>query len=54
MVMSRPTEDVLALYDAHGWPRNEYLWRMMARRLQNAEAPLVTDMEKAFDQTVKK
>jgi hypothetical protein len=55
MVMSRPTEDVLALYDAHGWPRNEYLWRMMGRGgLQNAEAPLVTDMEKAFDQTVKK
>jgi hypothetical protein len=49
MVMSRPTEDVLAVYDAHGWPRNEYLWRMMGRGgLQNAEAPLVTDMEKAF------
>jgi hypothetical protein len=50
MVMSRPTEDVLAVYDAHGWPRNEYLWRMMGRGgLQKAEAPLVTDLEKAFD-----
>jgi hypothetical protein len=49
MVMSRPTEDVLAVYDAHGWPRNEYLWRMMGRGgLQKAEAPLVTDLEKAF------
>jgi hypothetical protein len=50
MVMSRPTEDVLAVYDAHGWPQNQYLWRMMGRGgLQKAEAPLVTDLEKAFD-----
>jgi hypothetical protein len=49
MVMSRPTEDVLAVYDAHGWPQNQYLWRMMGRGgLQKAEAPLVTDLEKAF------
>ncbi|MGB6804305.1 MAG: hypothetical protein WBE31_18725, partial [Candidatus Sulfotelmatobacter sp.] len=31
MVMSRPSEDVLAVYDAHGWPQNQYLWRMMGR-----------------------
>ena len=31
MVMSRPAEDVLAVYDAHGWPQNQYLWRMMGR-----------------------
>src|SRR5579863_5817868 len=49
MVMSRPSEDVLAVYDAHGWPRNEYLWRMMGHSgLQTGEAPLVTNLEKAF------
>src|SRR6202140_2409696 len=32
MVMSRPSEDVLAVYDAHGWPESgQYLWRMMGR-----------------------
>jgi hypothetical protein len=51
MVMSRPSEDVLALYDAHGWPDNVYLWRMMGRSgLQPSEAPFVTNLEKAFDQ----
>jgi hypothetical protein len=51
MVTSRPSEDVLAVYDAHGWPRNQYLWRMMGRSgLQPSEAPLVTNLEKAFEQ----
>jgi len=51
MVTSRPSEDVLAVYDAHGWPRNQYLWRMMGRSgLQQNEAPLVANLEKAFDQ----
>jgi hypothetical protein len=31
MVTSRPTEDVLTVYDVHGWLRNQYLWRMMGR-----------------------
>lgn len=52
MVMSRPSEDVLAVYDAHGWPANsQYLWRMTGRNgLQQGEAPLVTDLEQAFAQ----
>lgn len=55
MVTSRPSEDVLAVYDAHGWPQNQYLWRMMGRSgLQQGEAPLVTNLEKAFDQTTTK
>ncbi len=55
MVMSRPSEDVLAVYDAHGWPQNQYLWRMMGRSgLQPSEAPLVTNLEKAFDQATAK
>jgi hypothetical protein len=55
MVTSRPTEDILAVYDAHGWPQNQYLWRMMGRSgLQPSEAPLVTNLEKAFDQATTK
>ena len=52
MVMSRPSEDVLAVYDAHGWPGDgQYLWRMMGRNgLLASEAPLVTNLEKAFEQ----
>jgi hypothetical protein len=54
MVMSRPSEDVLAVYDAHGWPQNQYLWRMMSRSgLQPSEAPLMLDMEKAFQKVAK-
>ena len=55
MVMSRPSEDVLAVYDAHGWPGNQYLWRMMGRSgLQPSETPLFTNLEKAFEKATKK
>jgi hypothetical protein len=55
MVMSRPSEDVLAVYDARGWPRDQYLWRMMGRSgLQSGETPLATSLEKAFDQATTK
>ena len=55
MVTSRPSEDILAVYDGHGWPRNQYLWRMMGRSgLQPRETPLITDLEKAFEQATKK
>jgi hypothetical protein len=55
MVMSRPSEDVLAIYDAHGWPQNQYLWRMTGRSgLQPSETPLLTDLEKAFQQATTK
>jgi hypothetical protein len=54
MVMSRPSEDVLAVYDAHGWPRNEYLWRVMGREgLQANETPLVTQLRQAFEKATK-
>lgn len=49
MVQSRPSEDVLAVYDGFGWPNHDYLWRVMgAGGLQANETPLVTQMEKAF------
>ena len=56
MVMSRPSEDVLAVYDAHGWPESgQYLWRMMGRSgLQASETPLVTNLEKAFERATAK
>jgi hypothetical protein len=55
MVMSRPSEDVLAVYDAHGWPGNQYMWRMMGRSgLQTGETPLFTSLEKAFNQATAK
>jgi len=55
MVQSRPSEDVLAVYDAHGWPRNGmYLWRVMgANGLQLGEAPLVTDFLQAFERAAR-
>jgi len=54
MVQSRPSEDVLAVYDARGWPSDNYLWRMMGRSgLQEGETPLVTNFEQAFQKPAK-
>ena len=58
-VQSRPTEDVLALYDAHSgdWgsrPSQSYLWRVMGRGgLQKSETPLVAQFEKALEKMAK-
>jgi len=47
-VESRPSEDVLAVYDAQSFP-GTYLWRVMGRAgLQQGETPLVTQFEKAW------
>jgi hypothetical protein len=55
MVESRPSEDVLAVYDGHsgdwrsGLSQN-YLWRVMGRGgLQKSEMPLFSQFEKAWD-----
>jgi len=50
-VMSRPTEDILALYDASSWRHGgQYLWRMTGRNgLQPSETPLLTNLKKAFE-----
>jgi hypothetical protein len=54
MVQSRPTEDVLAVYDARGWPQNNYLWRVTAQGgLQKNETPLITELRSAFEKAVK-
>jgi hypothetical protein len=50
MVESRPSEDILAVYDANLWPQQNYLWRAMGRDgLQKGETPLVTSLQKAVE-----
>ena len=50
LVTSRPSEDLMAVYDAHQWPSGNFLWRVMGRDgLQSGETPLVTQFEKGFE-----
>jgi hypothetical protein len=50
LVTSRPSEDVMAVYDAHQGSSGNFLWRVMGRDgLQSGETPLVTQFEKAFE-----
>ena len=50
LVTSRPSEDVMAVYDAHQGTNGNYLWRVMGRDgLQAGETPLVTQFEKGFE-----
>jgi hypothetical protein len=52
-LQSRPSEDVLAVYDGHQGG-DQYLWRVMARSgLQENEAPLLTEFQQAFEQSQK-
>ena len=54
LVMSRSSEDVMAVYDAHPWPSGNFLWRVMGRDgLQSGETPLVTQFEKGFESVQK-
>jgi len=51
MVQSRPSEDLLAVYDGKLWPEQTYLWRGMGRGgLQQGETPLVSKLESAVEQ----
>jgi hypothetical protein len=50
LVTSRPSEDVMAVYDAHQGLNGNFLWRVMGRNgLQSGETPLVTQFEKGFE-----
>ena len=50
LVTSRPSEDLLAVYDAHQGAIGNFLWRVMGRGgLQSGETPLVTQFEKGFE-----
>ena len=52
-VQSRPSEDIVAVYDAHS-SSDTYLWRVMGRGgLEKAETPLVTQFERAFEKIAK-
>ena len=52
LVTSRPSEDLMAVYDA-GLTGN-YLWRVMGRNgLQSGETPLVTQFEQGFESVQK-
>lgn len=52
-VQSRPSEDVLAVYDAR-LKGSTYLWRAMGRDgLQQGETPLMTQLQKAVEQAGK-
>ena len=54
LVTSRPSEDLMAVYDAHQWPSGNFLWRVMGRDgLQSGETPLVTQFEKGFESVQK-
>ena len=54
LLTSRPSEDLLAVYDAHVWPSGTFLWRVMRRDgLQADETPLVTQFEKGFESVQK-
>ena len=54
MVQSRPSEDLLAVYDGKLWPEQTYLWRVMARGgLDRGETPLVSELQTAVEQASK-
>ena len=54
LVTSWPSEDLMAVYDAHQWPSGTFLWRVMGRDgLQYGETPLVTQFEKGFESVQK-
>jgi hypothetical protein len=54
LVTSRPSEDVMAVYDGHQGTNGNYLWRVMGRDgLASGETPLVTQFEKGFDSVQK-
>ena len=53
LVTSRPSEDLLAVYDAPG-QSGSFLWRVMGRGgLQSGETPLVTQFEQGFESVQK-
>jgi hypothetical protein len=54
LVTSRPSEDLLAVYDGHQGPNGNFLWRVMGRDgLETGETPLVTQFEKGFESVQK-
>ncbi len=48
-VQSRPSEDLLAVYDARTWPDGEYLWRGMQKNGLTGDAPLYRQLSAALE-----
>ena len=54
LVTSRPSEDLMAVYDGHQEPIGNFLWRVMGRDgLEYGETPLVNQFEKGFESVQK-
>src|SRR3954468_11621847 len=54
LVTSRPSEDLMAVYDGHQEPIGNFLWRVTGRDgLEYGETPLVTQFEKGFESVQK-
>jgi hypothetical protein len=54
LVTSRPSEDLMAVYDGYQEPISNFLWRVMGRDgLEYGETPLVTQFEKGFESVQK-
>jgi len=54
LVTSRPSEDLVAVYDAHLGTSGNFLWRVMGRDgLEAGETPLVTQFEQGFESVQK-
>ena len=54
MIVYRPSEDLVAVYDAHLGTSGNFLWRVMGRDgLEAGETPLVTQFEQGFESVQK-
>jgi hypothetical protein len=52
MVQSRPSEDVLAVYDRNTWQTGSWLWRASEKGgLSEPDVPLVRQLEAALERT---
>jgi hypothetical protein len=50
VVQSRPSEDVLAVYDRNAWPTGNWLWRASKKGgLSDPDVPLVRQLEAALE-----
>jgi hypothetical protein len=48
-VQSRPSEDLLAVYDARTWPDGAYLWRAMQKNGFKGDTPLYRQLSAALE-----
>jgi hypothetical protein len=49
VVQSRPSEDLLAVYDGRAWPDGDYLWRAMQKNGFKGEMPLYQQLSAALE-----